>query len=46
MYAPIMVKAFFISPASTHVLLGERFTPRYFTGIVLIMVGIVATVGA
>ena len=43
---PIMALAFVIVPAATHVLLGERFTPRYFTGIVLIMTGIVVTVGA
>ncbi len=41
-----MALAFVIVPAATHVLLGERFTPRYFTGIVLIMTGIVVTVGA
>ena len=43
---PIMALAFVIVPAATHVLLGERFTPRYFTGIVLIMTGIVVTIGA
>lgn len=43
---PIMALAFVIVPAATHVLLGECFTPRYFTGVVLIMVGIVVTVGA
>ena len=42
---PIMALAFVIVPAATHVLLGECFTPRYFTGVVLIMVGIVVTVG-
>ena len=41
---PMMALAFVLVPLASHWLFGERFTPQYFIGIVLIMSGIVVAV--
>ena len=43
---PLMAMAFVLVPLGSHFILGERFQPQYFVGVVLIMVGIVVTVKA
>ncbi|MFZ5561649.1 MAG: EamA family transporter [Pseudomonadota bacterium] len=37
---PIMALSFVLIPLASHFLFGEEFTPRYFAGIGLIMLGI------
>lgn len=41
---PLMAMAFILVPLGSHFILGERFQPQYFVGVVLIMIGIVITV--
>lgn len=41
---PLMAMAFVLVPLGSHLILGERFQPQYFVGVVLIMIGIVVTV--
>lgn len=41
-----MALAFILVPLGSHFILGERFQPQYFVGVVLIMVGIVFAVKA
>jgi len=41
---PMMALAFVLVPLASHWLFGERFTPQYFIGIVLIMGGIVVAI--
>jgi len=41
---PLMALAFILVPLGSHFILGERFQPQYFVGVVLIMVGIVVAV--
>lgn len=41
---PLMALAFALVPLASHWLLGERFTPQYFVGVALIMMGIVVAV--
>jgi|SRR3989339_767138 len=41
---PLMAMAFVLVPLGSHLILGERFQPQYFVGVILIMIGIVVTV--
>jgi drug/metabolite transporter (DMT)-like permease len=41
---PLMALAFILVPLGSHWILGERFQPQYFIGVVLIMIGIVIAV--
>jgi len=41
---PLMALAFILVPLGSHFILGERFQPQYFVGVVLIMIGIVVAV--
>ena len=41
---PLMALAFILVPLGSHLILGERFQPQYFVGVVLIMIGIVIAV--
>jgi len=41
---PLMALAFILVPLGSHLILGEKFQPQYFVGVVLIMIGIVVTV--
>jgi drug/metabolite transporter (DMT)-like permease len=43
---PLMALAFVMVPVASHFLLGERFTPQYFVGVGLIIVGICVAVKA
>jgi drug/metabolite transporter (DMT)-like permease len=43
---PLMALAFILVPLGSHLILGERFQPQYFVGVVLIMLGIVIAVRA
>jgi drug/metabolite transporter (DMT)-like permease len=41
---PLMALAFILVPLGSHFILGDRFQPQYFVGVVLIMIGIVIAV--
>ncbi len=43
---PLMALAFVMVPIGSHFFLGERFTPQYFVGVAVIMVGIFVAVRA
>lgn len=43
---PLMALAFIMVPIGSHFFLGERFTPQYFAGVAVIMVGIFVAVRA
>lgn len=43
---PLMALAFVMVPIGSHFFLGERFTPQYFAGVAIIMVGILVAVRA
>jgi len=43
---PLMALAFILVPLGSHLILGERFQPQYFVGVILIMIGIVVAVRA
>lgn len=43
---PLMALAFVLVPLGSYFILGERFQPQYFVGVVLIMAGIVVAVRA
>ena len=38
---PLMALAFLLVPLGSHLVFGERFSPQYFVGVILIAVGIV-----
>lgn len=40
---PLMALAFVFVPLGSYFILGERFAPRYFAGILLIVVGIIVS---
>jgi drug/metabolite transporter (DMT)-like permease len=41
---PLMALAFVLVPIGSYVVFGERFSPQYFVGVVIIMAGIVVTI--
>ncbi len=41
---PLMALAFILVPAGSYFVLGERFQPQYYIGVVLIVVGIIVAV--
>jgi len=43
---PLMALAFIVVPIGSYFVFGERFSPQYFVGVVLIMLGIVIAVRA
>lgn len=43
---PLMALAFVLVPLGSHLVFGERFHPRYFVGVAMIMAGIVIAVRA
>lgn len=43
---PLMALAFVLVPIGSHFFLGERFSPQYFAGVALIVLGIIVTVRA
>lgn len=40
---PVMALAFIFVPAGSHFLLGERFHPAYFVGVLFIVAGVIIT---
>lgn len=38
---PLMALAFIFVPIGSYLVFGERFSPQYFVGVVLIMIGII-----
>lgn len=43
---PLMALAFVLVPLGSHIVFGERFQTQYFTGVAMIMVGIIIAVKA
>ncbi len=43
---PLMALAFVLVPLGSHLIFGEQFSPQYFIGVILIMVGIAVAVSA
>ena len=43
---PLMALAFVLVPLGSHLIFGEQFSPQYFIGVILIMVGIAVAVRA